>query len=648
MSAICAAYRWDGAPVPATVPETLLGGMREYGDGSYWAPGVSELPVALGCIPWRVTPEDAHYRGPERSAEDAVVVVADARIDNRDELTAGLGVASREAPGLSDAALVLAAWQQWKYECPQHLVGDFAFAVWDARARELFCARDALGQRVLFYHESRHGIELATTAHALTCLPHVSTGLDEQKVADFLVLLQRPESSFFRGMHRLGPGHTLTASRTGLRVERYWSPVPRRMLRLSNDEYVEAFVEVFDAAVQSQLRSAGTVSMMASGGLDSSSVAAVAAQQLREQGRTLPTFHAAPRAGFAGRARRGSIVDESADVEALARMHPGIDLHIRRTDDRSPLDDLETFFRMTGAPPRNPGNMPWFLGIYAQAADAGTRVMLSGHKGNATISQEGLRSLRDSAVRGEWRRVWHETHALARATGQGRRDVLRGEVLIPLIPAAIPAALRRLRRVEPQPIWDANLSAINPEFARQMDVEERVRAANRHHHDLHRLSEMDFRLTVLAGGADVFDVYSGLRPWFGIETRDPTADRRVVEFCMAVPGSQYLQDGVTRSLLRRAMAGRLPDQIRLRTTYGMQGPDWPEWLPSIRADLSQELDRLEASETARRCLDLPKMRHLVDHWPDRLTRAHEKAYPLLLLRGIMMGRFIRWFEGTYT
>jgi asparagine synthase (glutamine-hydrolysing) len=175
-----------------------------------------------------------------------------------------------------------------------------------------------------------------------------------------------------------------------------------------------------------------------------------------------------------------------------------------------------------------------------------------------------------------------------------------------------------------------------------------VRAANRHHHDLHRLSEMDFRLTVLAGGADVFDVYSGLRPWFGIETRDPTADRRVVEFCMAVPGSQYLQDGVTRSLLRRAMAGRLPDQIRLRTTYGMQGPDWPEWLPSIRADLSQELDRLEASETARRCLDLPKMRHLVDHWPDRLTRAHEQAYPLLLLRGIMMGRFIRWFEGTYT
>ena len=92
----------------------------------------------------------------------------------------------------------------------------------------------------------------------------------------------------------------------------------------------------------------------------------------------------------------------------------------------------------------------------------------------------------------------------------------------------------------------------------------------------------------------------------------------------------------------------MPDQIRLRSTYGLQGPDWPERLPLIKDDIRSELDRLEASETARRCLDLRKMRQLVDRWPDRLTFAHEKDYPLLLLRGITMGRFIRWFEDSYT
>jgi asparagine synthase (glutamine-hydrolysing) len=191
------------------------------------------------------------------------------------------------------------------------------------------------------------------------------------------------------------------------------------------------------------------------------------------------------------------------------------------------------------------------------------------------------------------------------------------------------------------------LSAIDPRFARAMDVEERIRAANRHHDDMDRLPEMQFRLMVLAAGADVFDLYSGFRPWFGIETRDPTADRRVVEYCMAVPGSQYLRNGVTRSLIRRAMAGLLPDQLRLRQTYGMQGPDWPEWLPSIRTELRKELQRLERSETAARCLDLRKLRQLVDRWPERLTLAHENDYALMLLRGITMGRFIRWFEDTY-
>ena len=495
---------------------------------------------------------------------------------------------------------------------------------------------------MLFYHESPNGVELATSAHALTALPHVGAALDEQKVADFLVLLQRSDSSFFRGIHRLAAGHTLTASSTGIRIERYWSPAPARMLRLgSDDEYVEAFLDVFDAAVRAQLRCDCTVSMMASGGLDSSAVAALAALQLRNQQKKLPTFHAAPRLGYTGPVRRGTVIDESGDVEALAHMHPNIELHVRRPDNRSPFDDLETSFRMTGAPPRNPLNAPWFLGIYGQVGQSGSRVLLSGHKGNATISQTGLRSLRDAAARGQWRRVWRETHALARATGKGRRDVLQSEVVRPLTP-------RWMSRAESKPVWESTLSAINPEFARAMNVEERVRAANRDYQDLQRLSDMDFRLTVLAGGADVYDLYSGFRPWFGIETRDPTADRRVVEFCMAVPGSQYLQNGVSRSLLRRAMAGRVPDEIRLRSTHGLQSSDWPEWLPALRADMRTELDRLEASATARRCLDLPKLRRLLDSWPSRLTLAHEKDYALMLPRGITMGRFIRWFEDSYT
>jgi len=180
-----------------------------------------------------------------------------------------------------------------------------------------------------------------------------------------------------------------------------------------------------------------------------------------------------------------------------------------------------------------------------------------------------------------------------------------------------------------------------------MQSEEGLRASRQDQLNARTLSEPEYRIAVLMGAADVLDIYSGLRPWFGIETRDPTSDRRVIEYCFSIPGSQYLRNGVTRWLVRRAMEGRLPDHVRNRTTRGGQSADWTEWLPAMRGELVAELDRLDRSETANRCLDLAKLRSLMDRWPERLGIEHDRDYHLLLLRGIMMGRFIRWFEETY-
>ncbi len=649
MSAICAVFRFDAAPVPVAQITTLLDALREYGpEAASWAPEDPATPVALGCRPWRVTAEDAWYRPPLHSADGGLVLVADARIDNRAELGSALGIPAGEARELPDAAFILAAYTAWGEEAPRRLLGDFTFALWDQRRRALFCARDGMGQRVLFYQRHPQLVALATTAHALTALPEARTRLNLQKVAEFLVLLPSQEGTFFEGILRLPPGYSLTATGEGIRLEQFWAPEPERRLVLGSDQaYVEGFLEVFGAAVGAQLRSTGAVGIMASGGLDSSSVAVVAAAQLRDQGRRLPAFHAAPRAGFQGGAPRGWIADESPDVEAIARLHPNLDLRIRRPDGRTPFDDIEVSFLMTGAPPRNPTNVAWFDGIYAAAAAEGIRVLLAGHKGNATISYTGHRSLLDAARRGRWGYVWREANALARATGAGRRDVFRDQVLRPLVPPSLGAWAGRLKGTSPATVADEAASAINPEFARELGLAERVQAARLDRHTARRLGEVDFRVAVLRGGADVLDTYSGFRPLFGIETRDPTADRRVVEYCFSIPGSQYLRNGVTRWLIRRAMEGRLPDQVRNRTTIGGQSSDWMEWLPAMRGMFLAELDLLDRSDTANRCLDLARLRSLVDRWPARLGLEHRKEYHLLLPRGIMMGRFIRWFESTY-
>src|SRR5690606_6742271 len=128
----------DGEPVPASHAATLLRAMCEYGDeSSLWAPETPGAPVALGVIPWRVTPEDAGYFAPVRSRDGRIVLVADARIDNRPELLSALGIPAGDAAEMCDAAIILAAYEAWGSASPRRLLGDFAFVAWDGRRREL-------------------------------------------------------------------------------------------------------------------------------------------------------------------------------------------------------------------------------------------------------------------------------------------------------------------------------------------------------------------------------------------------------------------------------------------------------------------------------------------------------------------------------
>jgi asparagine synthase (glutamine-hydrolysing) len=647
MSAICATLGGEGPP--AVLVSTLLRGMCEYGGhGDSWVAADPGASVALGVIPWRVTPEDESYRGPVVSRDGSIVLVADARIDNRDELASALLLTSGDLRAMCDAALILAAYEAWGQRAPTQLIGDFAFIVWDSRRRELFAARDGMGNRVLFYHQRGPHIALATTPHALTTLPGVKARLDEEKVAEFLVLLQRPENTFYEGIRRLPAGHTLTVRDGRVQLDRFWSPYPDRRLRFrSNEEYAEGMLNVLYEAVRSRLRSTAPVGIMMSGGLDSSSVAVVAADLLAKRGERLTAFHAAPREGFEGDVRSGWVADETEDVRVVAQAYPSIELAIRRPDESTPFDDAELSFRMTGAPPRNTGNAPWVYGVYRMAGERGARVMLVGNKGNATISHTGYRSLRDSVLRGNVVRVWREVNALGRKSGQGRRNIIRRNIIKPLTPALFTAISRRLSARPILPVWETTDSAIRPEFARLMHVEDRVREARRDYSHVVRMSDLEFRVSVLTSGIDSMDLYSGYRPWFGVETRDPTADRRVIEYCFGISGDQYLLDGEARSLVRRAMKGKLPDQVRTRTTIGAQAPDWIEWLPAMRGQLQAELDALEKSDTVQRMIDLPRLRGLMERWPEPMLVHHDRDYYMRLLRGIMMGKYIRWFEETY-
>ena len=214
MSGIGAVWRLDGAPLdPITldgISECLAPRLADA--AGTWLGG----PVGLVHRALHTTPESLQEKQPLFDDEAEVAAAVDARLDNRDELIPALGLGHRVAHGIGDGELVLRAWIRWGEECPTRLLGDFAFALWYARRRLLFCARDPAGVRPLYYHLGPRTVAVASAPGAVLAAPGVPRRVDEVRIGAFLVPgLESRTATFHGDVLRLAPGHGLAVTPAG-------------------------------------------------------------------------------------------------------------------------------------------------------------------------------------------------------------------------------------------------------------------------------------------------------------------------------------------------------------------------------------------------------------------------------------------------
>ena len=202
--------------------------------------------IGLGHRMLWTTPESLQEKLPLVSQTGDLVLTADARVDNRDELISRLGLTDHRSGEIADSQLILAAYEKWGEDCAEKLLGDFAFAIWDARRQEVFCARDPMGVKPFYYYHSGRIFVFASEIKAVLCLQDVPRKLNEVKVADFLVPIFNDQiNTYYQDVFRLPPAHSMTVSGGGVRTRSYWSLDPTRELHLGSDEeYVEAFREL--------------------------------------------------------------------------------------------------------------------------------------------------------------------------------------------------------------------------------------------------------------------------------------------------------------------------------------------------------------------------------------------------------------------
>ncbi len=555
MSGICGIIHFDGKPVDPDLLKKMTEASAFRGPHGirYWIDG----NVGFAHLALNTTPESLREQQPLQSHDGTVCLTADARVDNRKELIRTL-TSSEHLTGRdpTDADLILAAYRHWGEECADHIIGDFAFAVWDAARQKLFCARDAVGARLFHYSFEGQTFRFGTDVRQILADERVRRDLDGYAIADFLTLNFRYQArSMFASVQKLLPGHCMVLDENGPRGWRYWNPDRNLPIRYQSDEeYVEHFREIFFRCVADRMRSInGAVAIMTSGGVDSSSIAAVA-QHLYVQGKTTTqpvAYH--------------EIFDTLKDCDEreyslTLPTETGIEFHEIQTEEFSPLGDVFVYPSALDNPTLSYDSLTHH--VMQKARTRGCNVIMTGFGGDSLFDAAKWQHF-EIARSGRLWRLWPWLVAV-HAQGYSWGSALRSHVMHPLLPMRFRYLLDKWRGAwtfPHVPVW------VHPDLIETTQTSARLyqRSYPRRYRSGVRQVQYEHIIGLAQQGVAIeqFVVYAAE---CSLDMCHPLLDRRLADFVLATPLRLGAYPGAenTKWILRQSTVGILPEKIRCR------------------------------------------------------------------------------------
>ena len=517
--------------------------------------------------PWESADPQIHH-----SDDGRYTAVVSAFLTNHSILVELLMPSSTSWQSVSAGELVLQAWLLWGKKMVSRLEGSFSLCIWDSLERRLFVARDPLGYRPFFVAEGPWGWACSTTLGALLEIPGFDRSLNMNALAGHLIKARRDavgsaykHVEIFPGGH-LGEYH----EKSGFKSESYWRPeLPELKSFRTQTEAEETFAREFDRATEAFLPSTGEAGILLSGGLDSAAVTASLAGHLARQGRELHIFHTLPDTSDRRHAHN-RVVDESAYVRKMERFIPNGRFHFRRRQ-LSSVPSLEEWSQYPDSF-LVPGH-----GVFSNPdgrdadifVDLGIKSLSNGLGGNYIVSWESQPKAYLSWLlsRGQFIRLIREIQGAHKVYDRSRKasisEALKG-LFVNESPTFHHSSLHRdyfpllkneaIERFDVASIIDAHDKAVNP------------------------FSGANLREGLIAELADLMRQNIGveaeglrLHP-HQIRSDAPMFDLRLNSFCLSLNPSHSVNNGWDRLLLRKAMVGRLPDEVVWRKDRGFPQP----------------------------------------------------------------------------
>jgi asparagine synthase (glutamine-hydrolysing) len=571
MSGVAGIVDFGGRPVDPMEIENMLDIMdyRAVDGRGTW----DGATVVLGHCMTHTTPESREATLPLSNADGSLCVVLDGRIDNWEDLRSLLLGRGMQLRTRSDAELVLAAYELWGEECVKSFDGSFAIAIWDARRRRLFCARDIIGFKPFFFHWSGTRFYFASDASSLLRHPEIPAEIDEAIVAQIILDdLIYTEQTIWAAVRRLPPRSMAVVAEYGPRITHYWEPDLATVLRYRKQEdYVDHYRELLFDEVRRASRSIGPLACSVSGGLDSSALFAVA-DALEKEGK----FLADGLKGYTLLFEESFAGYELPYARATA-------VHLKRSIEEVPAarPDLEWYEAFASQHLTLP---PWPNGTSSK------RILERAHADGCRVYMDGIGG--DEWLTGS---VFAPADAIARdprvipsylRSFSGSRGAF--EVATELIRfGAYPFIPLRARQI----LRQVTGRRANDDFAYQVLSPRLLQ--------LHKSNKRDNAIPTLSRGSqfqreyfdtldDVFlimakEITELTTALAGLERRSPLSSKRMLQFCFSVPQARRLWGGTNKAIHRSALQCYLPVTVLQRRSKARFNDLLTERVSQLRA-----------------------------------------------------------------
>lgn len=625
MSVILGRFQLDNSPVDPALFGRGMDALAHYQADrvDMW----SEDGIALGCRLREFTPESRFEHQPV--VHERAVIVADARIDNRDELFDALGVAHPERAEMPDSTLILRAYLQWGEDCAARLTGDFAFAIYDRSRRAVFCARDHIGVRPLVFEHTPTTFSFATDPAALLAFADQPHPIDEHQVAVYLQdwFVLHKDRTFYHGIDRLPQATQITVTGQGITRHAHWKPELRAPLVLKNPrEYGERLRGLMEESIRARIRTLYPIAAHFSGGIDSTSISILAKRMADQMGGQFAM----------GYSWSPPISDEDPEVEGDERLRI---LKLSAAENLPVQFIFENATRYRAFFARDiaaDSRIDLFFekAVLSDAGSRGVRMILSGSGGDEAVTTPGQGYLSELLVRGRFRALARFFYHRFRFNIRAMLPTLFQHVLLPILPDFV------FRKFSPISLEHFPSGFVNPDFKRAYGLK-RYDISFREHPGFHSMIAMSIERGHLAERMEGWNKWGAA---YGVQYAFPMTDKRLFEFMLSVPPDVMFGYNTSRLMYRQAMAGVFPQSVA--SDPFKAAPASENYVRRLR----QQTMELIHAEFKRGewdgdypWLDLPRLRVELDRQLPTLDRKEQLFWTIMFQTAVEIGHLWRYY-----